>query len=129
MNVNVILTPNFEKEAKKLIKKYRSLKQELLELTVELKAQPRLGTQIKENVYKIRLAVRSKGKGKSGGMRIITYVETELVQKAEQTDVYLLSIYDKFSRENISDQIIEQIIDEIRLELKDLLTDAHEEEE
>jgi len=129
MNVDVILTPNFEREAKKLIKKYRSLKQELLEFTEELKTQPRLGTQIKENVYKIRLAVRSKGKGKSGGMRIVTYVETELVQKAEQTDVYLLSIYDKSSRENISDQIIEQIIDEIRLELKDLLTDANREEE
>ena len=39
MNVNVILTPNFEKEAKKLIKKYRSLKQELLEFTEELKTQ------------------------------------------------------------------------------------------
>ncbi len=129
MNVDVILTPNFEREAKKLIKKYRSLKQELLEFTEELKTQPRLGTQIKENVYKIRLAVRSKGKGKSGGMRIVTYVEAELVQKAEQTDVYLLSIYDKSSRENISDQIIEQIIDEIRLELKDLLTDANREEE
>jgi mRNA-degrading endonuclease RelE of RelBE toxin-antitoxin system len=129
MNVDVILTPNFEREAKKLIKKYRSLKQELLEFSEELKTQPRLGTQIKENVYKIRLAVRSKGKGKSGGMRIVTYVEAELVQKAEQTDVYLLSIYDKSSRENISDQIIEQIIDEIQLELKGLLSDANGEEE
>ena len=128
MNVDVILTPNFEREAKKLIKKYRSLKQELLEFSEELKTQPRLGTQIKENVYKIRLAVRSKGKGKSGGMRIVTYVEAELVQKAEQTDVYLLSIYDKSSRENISDQIIEQIIDEIQLELKGLLRDANGEE-
>lgn len=128
MNVDVILTPNFEREAKKLIKKYRSLKQELLEFSEELKTQPRLGTQIKENVYKIRLAVRSKGKGKSGGMRIVTYVEAELVQKAEQTDVYLLSIYDKSSRENISDQIIEQIIDEIQLELKGLLSDANGEE-
>jgi hypothetical protein len=62
-------------------------------------------------------------------MRIVTYVETELVQEAEQTDVYLLSIYDKSSRKNISDQIIEQIIDEIQLELKGLLTDANGEEE
>lgn len=117
MSVNVILTPNFEREAKKLIKKYRSLKQELIEFTAELEEQPRLGTQIKENVYKVRLAVRSKGKGKSGGMRIITYVETELVEKQEDTDVYLLSIYDKSVRENISDQLIEQMVDEIRSEI------------
>jgi mRNA-degrading endonuclease RelE of RelBE toxin-antitoxin system len=75
MSVNVILTPNFEREAKKLIKKYRSLRRELLDFTAELEGEPRIGVQISENVYKVRLAVRSKGKGKSGGMRIITYVE------------------------------------------------------
>ena len=50
-------------------------------------------------------------------MRIITYVETEVVEKQEDTDVYLLSIYDKSVRINISDQLIEQIIAEIRSEI------------
>ena len=133
MSVNVILTPNFEKEAKKLIKKYRSLKQELLELSTELEENPRTGTQIKENVYKIRLAVKSKGKGKSGGMRLITYVETELVEKEDETDVYLLSIYDKSNQANISNKLIEQIVQEIQEELeqleKDNLESKAEEEE
>ena len=78
MIVNVIATPNFQREAKKLIKKYRSLKSELEQLISELEAEPRTGTLITENVYKIRIAVKSKGKGKSGGMRIITYVEAAI---------------------------------------------------
>ena len=57
MNVNIIPTPNFKREAKKLLKKYRSLKGELTELTTELISDPRKGTRIKENVYKIRVAV------------------------------------------------------------------------
>jgi mRNA-degrading endonuclease RelE of RelBE toxin-antitoxin system len=114
MRSNVISTPNFEREAKKLIKKYRSLKAELLDLISDLENNPKMGVLISENVYKIRLAVKSKGKGKSGGLRIITYVEVEIIEKEEQIDVYLLSIYDKSDRGNISDQFLEQIIEEIK---------------
>ncbi|MCR9053250.1 MAG: hypothetical protein ACE362_02470 [Phaeodactylibacter xiamenensis] len=122
MSVNVILTPNFEREAKKLIKKYRSLRRELLDFTEELEGEPRIGVQISENVYKVRLAVRSKGKGKSGGMRIITYVETKLVQKPKDTDIYLLSIYDKSEQDNISNRMIAQIVGELQEELKQALS-------
>ncbi|MCI4648549.1 MULTISPECIES: hypothetical protein [Phaeodactylibacter] len=122
MSVNVILTPNFEREAKKLIKKYRSLRRELLDFTAELEGEPRIGVQISENVYKVRLAVRSKGKGKSGGMRIITYVETKLVQKPKDTDIYLLSIYDKSEQDNISNRMIAQIVGELQEELKQALS-------
>ena len=122
MSANVILTPNFEREAKKLVKKYRSLKNELLSLTKELEENPTMGIQIKENVYKIRLAVRSKGKGKSGGMRVITYVETELIEKEDELDVYLLSIYDKSDQKNISDKLINQIVDEIQSEIEDSIS-------
>jgi mRNA-degrading endonuclease RelE of RelBE toxin-antitoxin system len=124
MSVNVILTPNFEREAKKLIKKYRSLRRELLDFTAELEGEPRIGVQISENVYKVRLAVRSKGKGKSGGMRIITYVETKLVQKPKDTDIYLLSIYDKSEQDNISNRMIAQIVGELQEELKQALSSS-----
>jgi mRNA-degrading endonuclease RelE of RelBE toxin-antitoxin system len=113
MRSNVISTPNFEREAKKLIKKYRSLKAELLDLISDLENNPKMGVLISENVYKIRLAVKSKGKGKVV-LRIITYVEVEIIEKEEQIDVYLLSIYDKSDRGNISDQFLEQIIEEIK---------------
>lgn len=114
MSVEVKTTRQFEKSAKFLIKKYNSLKEELKELQNSLSVNPRMGIQIKENVYKIRIAVRSKGKGKSGGLRIITYIETEIQELRNETIiVYLLSIYDKSDTENISDSEIKELISEI----------------
>ena len=70
----VILSHNFKREAKPLLKKYASLRQELGTLIQELSEQPTKGIRLTSNCYKIRLAVKSKGKGKSGGLRIITTV-------------------------------------------------------
>ena len=74
MSVEVIITNNFSREAKKLIKKYRSLKNELLSLQAYLEENPHQGTLLTKDVYKIRLAIKSKGKGKSSGARVITMV-------------------------------------------------------
>jgi len=79
----------FERELQRLAKKYASLKGEYAELIRELQVKPTQGTPLGNNLYKIRLAVASKGRGKSGGVRIITYLRTR------QGVVYLLSIYDK----------------------------------
>ena len=62
-----------------------------------LSADPFEGTPIGQNCYKIRLAISSKGKGKSGGARVITYVYVE------GKIVYLLAIYDKSEQTDISD--------------------------
>jgi mRNA-degrading endonuclease RelE of RelBE toxin-antitoxin system len=94
----------FEKQAKKLIKKYPSLKNELLELVQHLKENPQQGTAIGKSCYKIRIAIASKGKGKSGGARVITnFVVTD-------NTVYLLSIYDKSEQENLSDKELEALL-------------------
>jgi len=118
MKANVIVTPNFQREAKKLIRKYRSLKSELSDLAEELEENPRTGTLISQDTYKLRLAVKSKGKGKSGGMRVITYVEVEVIENEEKTDVYLLPIYDKSKYENISDKVLEGLISEVQSEIE-----------
>ena len=118
MEANVIVTPNFQREAKKLMKKYRSLKSELAELAEQLEENPKIGILIGEDIYKIGLAVKSKGKGKSGGMRVITYVEIEVIENEEKTDVYLLSIYDKSKYENISDKVLEGLIFEVQSEIE-----------
>jgi mRNA-degrading endonuclease RelE of RelBE toxin-antitoxin system len=68
MNCRIIVVDDFKRDAKKLLKKYLSLKDELAALQEQLLQNPRMGTLIHENVYKIRLAVKSKGKGKSGGL-------------------------------------------------------------
>lgn len=62
----------FEKQAKRLVKKYASLKNELFELVKELKENADQGTPIGNNCFKVRIAIASKGKGKSGGARVIT---------------------------------------------------------
>ena len=105
MSCSVIPSEKFKKEAKRLIKKFPSLKQELAGLSTTLTNEPETGTPMGNNTYKIRLAVKSKGKGKSGGARVITYIVTE------DKEVYLLTIYDKSEFSNIDDKIIKSIIE------------------
>ena len=72
MNYKVEVTPHFAAEAKKLSKKYPSLKQDLALLVTELTDNPLMGVPLGQNFYKIRLAITSKGKSsgsKSNYMR------------------------------------------------------------
>jgi mRNA-degrading endonuclease RelE of RelBE toxin-antitoxin system len=68
MNFEIITTPYFEREAKKLLKKYPSIKDDLAALGEELSKNPTLGTPLGNQIFKIRLSITSKGKGKSGGI-------------------------------------------------------------
>ena len=97
MSYKLIPTPPFERELKQLAKKYPSLKKDLADLEDELLKQPTLGSPLGNNCYKIRIAIHSKGKGKSGGGRIITFV-----QILNET-IFLIAIYDKSTIDNISD--------------------------
>jgi hypothetical protein len=102
MSYKVYPTPDFKKHFKKLYKKHKSLKDDLERLLQILKDKPDVGIHLGHNLYKIRLAVSSKGKGKSGGARIITYLDND----AEE--LYLVYIYDKNQLENITkEQILE----------------------
>jgi mRNA-degrading endonuclease RelE of RelBE toxin-antitoxin system len=67
MSYNVKSIPKFERELKRLAKKYVSLKTEYIELVQSLKEEPNQGIPLGNDCYKIRLAITSKGKGKSGG--------------------------------------------------------------
>ena len=105
MLYTVVTIPRFDREIKRLAKKYASLKSEYQALVEELEKNPEKGTSLGNNLYKIRLAIASKGKGKSGGARVITYLKTE------QGNVYLLSIYDKNEKDTISDKEIKEILE------------------
>ena len=100
MSFSVKTIDVFERQAKRLIKKYPSLRGELVTLVQSLREDPLQGTAIANNCQKIRLAIKSKGKGKSGGARIIT---TAVVSA---NTVFLLSIYDKSDKETITDKEI-----------------------
>jgi mRNA-degrading endonuclease RelE of RelBE toxin-antitoxin system len=104
MSYNVIPSEKFKKEAKRLIKKFPSLKQELSNLGKLLSKNPESGTALGNSTYKIRVAIKSKWKGKSGGARVITYLISE------NEEVYLLTIYDKSEFDSIDDKIIKSII-------------------
>ena len=110
---NVIPTPQFKREAKPLLKKYLSLSSELRELEQQLKENAHLGDKITENTYKIRIAVKSKGKGKRGGLRVISYIILKIVANEEIENIYLLAIYDKSEFENISDKLIAERIETV----------------
>jgi mRNA-degrading endonuclease RelE of RelBE toxin-antitoxin system len=107
MKFSIIPSDKFKREAKRLIKKFPSLKQELLDLNEILSQNPEVGLPLGNDTYKIRIAIKSKGKGKSGGGRVITYIVTA------SKEVYLLTIYDKSEFENVDNKIIKAIIDSL----------------
>jgi len=104
MSYDIATIPNFKREIKKLAKKFPSLKEDFSQLIEGLAEDPEQGTALGNNCYKIRMAITSKGKGKSGGSRIITNVHIS------KTTVYLLTIYDKSDKENISDKELKELL-------------------
>ena len=103
MNYKVASIPTFDKQAKRLSKKYHSLSSDLAILIKSLEKHPKQGKELGNSFYKIRLSISSKGKGKSGGARIITYV------KIVESVVYLTSIYDKSEKATITGRELGQL--------------------
>ena len=106
MNVKIIPSVEFDRQFKRLAKKYKSLLDDYLTFSQELKANPLQGVVIGRGIRKIRMAIGSKGKGKSGGARVLTL--TVLV--SDDADVTLLTIYDKNEIDNVSDEYIRSLI-------------------
>lgn len=104
--MTIKITNQFKKQVKHLLKKYRSLATELKELNVSLVEYPSQGTPLGQDCYKIRLAIKSKKKGKSGGVRVITLV------KIVQETVFLLSIYDKSEKDDFSEKDLDAFINQ-----------------
>ena len=102
MNVSITTLDEFERQARRLSKKYKSLKDDLANLQKELLENPFQGDDLGGGVRKIRMAISSKGKGKSGGARILTLN----VLVSDDASVTLLTIYDKNEIDNVSDQYI-----------------------
>lgn len=89
MSFEIRTTPHFERAAKTLSKKYRSLKSDLGNLIDSLSQNPMQGDELSPGIRKIRLAIKSKGRGKSGEARVITYT---IVTSTERGSVYLMDI-------------------------------------
>lgn len=111
--VNIFYTKEFEKAAKKLLKKYPSLKLGFQHLATDLLENPKIGTQIYEKtreIRKVKLSIDSKGKGKRGGARVITLL---MNTTNNDQDVWLLFVYDKKEYDDVNEDYILDIVEEI----------------
>ena len=106
-DITIIPSDEFRRPTKRLAKKYRSLAKDLLTLQELLQDNPYAGTDLGDGKRKIRLNIQSKGKGKRGGMRVITF---NVVKKETSITIYLITLYDKSEYENVSDKYVDQII-------------------
>jgi mRNA-degrading endonuclease RelE of RelBE toxin-antitoxin system len=107
MKYNVLTIPPFDRQLKRLAKKFPSLRAEYADLSDELSKNPEKGVSLGNNCFKIRLAITSKGRGKSGGARIVTHFYVE------NKTVFLLAIYDKNEQADISDKELKELLSEI----------------
>lgn len=117
MKIEINVTESFKKAARPLIRKYRSFLDDLLEMELELLKKPETGKSLGNSVYKIRLAIKSKNKGKSGGARVISYlerIESKDKHGLKEITVNLLTVYDKADQETIKDAELKELIQNIK---------------
>ena len=101
--INFKTTKYFDRDSRRLAKKYPSIPADIRKLREELTENPYLGVSLGENTYKVRMSITSKGKGKSGGARVITMV------KIIEDTIHLLTLYDKSEIDNISDAYLDEL--------------------
>ncbi len=92
---------------KRLSKHYRSLKEDYMRFLQFLKENPFDGADLGMGLRKTRMAITSKGKGKSGGARVITY---QICQTEEDVEILLMDIYDKSERETMTDKELRDLM-------------------
>jgi mRNA-degrading endonuclease RelE of RelBE toxin-antitoxin system len=103
----VITTEVFARKVKPLLKKYRTLGESLLLLENELIKNPRSGVSYGANIYKVRLADPSKGKGTSGGFRVVTYL---VIEKPDDVVIQLITILNKSEEDSITKEDVLRLI-------------------
>ena len=106
MDYKIVATEYFKRQLKRLAKKYHSIANDYEKLLKDLYANPNKGEDLGNNTRKIRMAIASKNKGKSGGARVIT---CNILVDVVNTEIYLLTIYDKNEQGNISEKEIQNL--------------------
>lgn len=109
MNYSITTSSYFDVAVKRLAKKYPSLKQDLIAFRNELLENPQQGTELSPGIRKIRMAIASKGKGKSKGARVITY---NFLTAEMDSKIVLLIIYDKADASSVKVNVLKDIIKE-----------------
>ncbi len=114
MKVVVKITKHFQSASKVLIRRYPSFLKDLSLLEKDLLKNPKMGTSLDHGTFKIRLKISSKGRGKSGGARVISLLETsfitEVLKSENEIIVNLLYVYDKSDIETLKDRELKDLI-------------------
>ena len=111
MKVTFDYLPEFERRAKALAKKYKSFVADYNIFLDDLEKNPFGGEPLGHHIYKNRMSIASKGKGKSGGARVITYNVQQYSE--DEVRIILMSIYDKGEISNVSDAYLRSLVQEI----------------
>lgn len=111
MNVVIKTIPEFDRRVKRLAKKYPSMKQDLYRFVESIRTNPLQGSCLGNSTYKVRMPIKSKGGGKSGGARILTYAMHAVGNS--HYEVTFLTIYDKGEIDNVSDSYIASLVAEV----------------
>jgi len=114
MNFEIQTSSYFDAEAKRLAKRHRSFIDDLQDFRDSILKNPYQGTELSPGIRKVRLTIGSKGRGQSGGARVITF--TYLVNEKDGV-VILLLLYDKADASNIKMNVVRQIIKDLGLDL------------
>ena len=112
MSFEIITTTYAKATIKKLAKKYQGFEKDICDFRDGLQVNPLQGVEIAPHVRKIRMAITAKGKGKSGGARVITF---DALVSEQEGKIYLLLIYDKSDASNIKMNIVKEILRELKL--------------
>lgn len=99
--------PIFDKELKRLSKKHKSLKEDINDLKKEIKKNPNIGVSLGGGIKKIRLAITSKGTGKSGGARVIS--KNVIISKSHKKITFVF-LWDKGEIENVDIKILKKYL-------------------
>lgn len=110
--MNIITSPRFDRELKELRNRYHSLKQDYKDFLESLQKNPLQGISLGKGIRKVRMTIKDKGKGKSGGARVLTY--TALLAE-EDGKLLLLTIYDKGNKSTMTDKEIKALMKQCRL--------------
>ena len=121
MSFEIQTTSYFDTEAKRLAKRHRSFIDDLEDFQKNRLKNPYQGTELSPGIRKIRLTIDSKGRGKSGGARVITF--TYLVDEKDGV-VILLLLYDKTDASSIKINIVRKIIKDLGLDLEKLQSEG-----
>ena len=114
-NITVSVSDDFAKEAKRLAKKYPSFKQDYKDFLDSIKENPLQGDEITKNIRKIRMAIKAKGKGKSGGARVITF---NVLTDVENGHVVFLLLYDKEDASTVKVNVVKQLVREMGFDIE-----------